>query len=166
MSIETEFRQVVRAHLDMLDDQIVPVLGQLIAHDYPPEVIAISFEVFCDGFRSGFPIRAFFMDQTNTEFFVMINGQAEYPSPVDPGLLEIDRVFAAGLQDEFWERSGETLDTYTVAGQEAIKWFHEKWTQAGGREFSLFATIALHDDPEEFNLKTGAWQPLYSDIEK
>jgi hypothetical protein len=71
---------------------LVAVLRQLVEHEYPKEVVSIDFEVFTYGFTEGFPVRAFFMDSTNSEYFVAIDGSYRYPSPVDPDLLHIKRV--------------------------------------------------------------------------
>jgi len=57
------FRSKVQAHLAVLDQELVVVLRALIEHRYPPEVFAISFEVFSDSFTSQFPARAFFVDR-------------------------------------------------------------------------------------------------------
>lgn len=161
MSIEKEFRSAVRGHLERLNAQLIPVLKQLISHEYPDEVFAICFEIFPDSFSSGFPIRAFFMDEDNSEYFIEIAGEAEYPCPVDPGLLEIDEVYPEELEATL-EASAEELDPWAIASHEAALWFLERWRQAGGNAFPLEATIAEHDSSEELNLKTGEWQESYA----
>jgi hypothetical protein len=159
-SAEQVFRQAIREGLTRLDTQIEGVLHSLIEHRYPPEVFALSFEVFGDGFTSGFPVRAFFMDRSNTEYFLWEDGQAKYPSPVDPGLLEIDRVYAEELEEEL-QGSAPELDAWEIASDELIQWFAKHWQHVGGASFPLVATIAPHDSSEEFNLRSSSWQPSY-----
>lgn len=155
MSIESKFRSEVRTHLENLTNDLVPVLSQLVSHDYPKEVAAISFEVFYDGFTSGFPVRAFFVDEDNSEFFLFNGDQAEYPSPVDPGLLEISGVYPDTLDDKYAD--DEELDTYTLASLELIDWFSGCWNAAGGKTFPRVALISIHDDTQVFDLKSEVW---------
>ena len=157
-SAEQVFRQAVQGSLSKLDSQIGGVLRSLVEHQYPSEVFALSFEVFSDGFTSGFPVRAFFMDRSNTEHFIREGGQAKYPSPVDPGLLEIDYVYPEELEEALEESAPET-DVWEIASEELIQWFAKHWQLVGGASFPLVATIAPHDSSKEFNLKSGSWQP-------
>lgn len=157
MTKEQEFRSGVRSLLENLDQDIEPVLVKLIAHSYPQEVVSIDFEIFTDGFTQEFPVRAFFMDSSNSEFFVYVNGKAEYPSPVDPGLLNIPHVYPEEFEDAFTESDGE-FDPWHHATEVLIDWFSEQWLKAGGSTFRLKATIAPHDSAHEFNLNTSEWQ--------
>ena len=84
-----EFRSTLRNGLRPLEDPLIAVLRQLVEHDYPPEVVAIDFEVFSDRWSEGFPAHAFFMNESNSEHFIYVDGKAEYPSPVDPALLDV-----------------------------------------------------------------------------
>ena len=163
-SAEQIFRQGVREGLAKLDSQIEGVLRSLVSYEYPPEVFSLSFEIFSDGFTSGFPVRAFFMDRSNTEHFLWEGEQAKYPSPVDPGLLEIDHVYAEELEEELEEHSPES-DSWGIATKELIQWFARHWQRVGGANFPLVATIATHDSSEEFNLKSGSWQPSYAEFD-
>jgi hypothetical protein len=156
MSLESEFRSEVRKHLEPLAKNLVPLLSQLIRHKYPKEVEALVFEVFSDGFTSGFPARVFFMDGENSEFFIYENGEAQYPSPIDPDLLDIEQVYPDELEERFSSQD-EDLDTFTLAGLELIDWFAKCWNQAGGNEFPRTALITIHDDTEVLDLKTGVW---------
>lgn len=156
MNKEKEFRAGVRRYLDALDQSITPILSQLIAYRYPTEVVAIHFEVFGYEFTRGFPVRAFFIDSSNSEFFVYVDGKAEYPSPVDPGLISISGVYPLEFEDPFIEL--DEFDAWRVATEVLIGWFSEKWLSAGGANFELRATIAPHGGPNEFNLKTAKWQ--------
>jgi hypothetical protein len=155
MSIENEFRSEVRPHLERLTNDLVPILTQLVNYDFPREVVAIAFEVFYDGFTSGFPVRAFFVDEDNSEFFVFDGDEANYPSPVDPGLLDIEQVYPEAL-DEKYSRDDE-FDIYTLASMELIDWFSGCWSKAGGKLFSRAAIISIHDDTQVFDLKTEVW---------
>ena len=161
MSLEQKFRPIVREGLAKLDCQIAGVLASLIAHPYPPEVFALSFEVFSDGFTSGFPVRAFFMDRSNKEHFVWENGQAQYPSPVDPGLLETDHIYADELEEEL-DGVAPEFDHWAIASEELIHWFASHRRRAGGSTFPLVATIAVHDSSGEFDLKSGLWRPSHA----
>lgn len=163
-SAERTFRHGVRDSLSKLDAQIEGVLLSLVSHEYPPEVFALSFEVFSDGFTSGFPVRAFFMDRSNTEHFLWEGEEAKYPSPVDPGLLEINHVYAEELEEKLEEHSPES-DSWGIATEELIQWFARHWRRIGGENFSLVATIAPHDSSKELNLKSGAWQPSYAEFD-
>lgn len=160
-SAEQIFRQAVKESLARLDSLVEGVLSSLIRHQYPPQVFALSFEVFSDGFTSGFPVRVFFMDRSNTEYFLWEEKQAKYPSPVDPGLLEIDHVYTEEQEEQLAKRSPES-DPWNIASKELIQWFSKHWQRVGGASFPLAATIALHDSAEEFNLNSECWQPSYA----
>ena len=156
MSLEEEFRSEVRKHLEPLGKELLVLLPQLIRHEYPNEVVALAFEVFSDGFTSGFPVRVFFLDEDNSEFFIYENGEAQYPSPIDPGLLDIEQVYPDELEERFSSQD-EDLDTFTVAGLELVDWFAKCWNQAGGSEFHRIALIGIHDDTKVLDLKKGVW---------
>jgi hypothetical protein len=153
---EDLFQQRVVEALAPHASGLVGVLRQLVEHSYPGEVRALEFEVFTDGFTDGFPVRAFFMDADNTEFFVYEDGKAQYPSPVDPELLHIERVFDLDLEHEL-EAVAPDADTYTLAGEALVPWFAKCWAQAGGLGFSRAATIQLHDDTRSYDLKLQRW---------
>lgn len=156
MSLEEQFRSEVREHLEPLTKDLVPLLAQLVTYDYPEEVEALVFEVFPDGFTSGFPARVFFMDSENNEFFVCENGNAKYPSPIDPDLLNIDQVYPDELEERY-SRQDDELDTFTLSGLELIDGFAKCWNQARGQKFPRVALIGMHDGTEVLDLKTGAW---------
>ncbi|WP_312319008.1 hypothetical protein [Stenotrophomonas sp.] len=158
MSIEElAFQQNVRSSLSQLDGQLIPVLESLISHQYPAQVAALDFEIFSDQFTEGFPVRAFFLDNTNTECFVYVDGRATYPSPVDPGLLEIDCVYPVSHEEQL-EMASSDSDLWQIATSELLDWFLACWMKAGGQNFALAATIAEHDSRSELNLMTGETQ--------
>ena len=157
MSKVQEFKNGVESCLEALGSDIEPVLAQLISHRYPPEVACIDFEIFVDEFTQGFPVRAFFLDQNNSEFFLYSDGKAEYPSPVNPELLNVPCVYPQEFEDTFTD-DDEFFDPWSHATEVLIDWFSKKWTGAGGADFGLRATIAAHDSAHEFNLKTLRWQ--------
>jgi hypothetical protein len=157
MMLKQQFQQEVRNHLDQLTDQLVPILKQLIEYPYVPEVKSLDFEIFCDGFTEGFPVRAFFMDEDNCEHFIYVEGQAQYPCPINPGLLDIPHVYPDELEERYSQQD-EDLDTFTAAGEALIPWFAECWQQAGGLSFPRQAQIMLHDDIEAFDLVHQVWQ--------
>lgn len=155
-----KFQAAVRSHLDDLSEQLVPVLKELVEYSYPKEVSALDFEIFPDSFSSQFPVRVFFMDSENCEHFEYLDGIAQYPSPVDPGLLNIDKVYPDELEEAFEE--DEDMDLWALAVAETAMWFFDCWKKAGGKRFTLGATIAEHDSSEELNLKSGKWQERYA----
>ena len=156
-SAEKAFRLAVQDHLGRLDNLLIPVLSRLAAYKFPAPVVAVDFEVFSDSFTSQFPARAFFMDNSNSEHFVYVDGKATYPSPVDPELIALDCVYSQDLEDEFVAQESE-LDPWNIATEEFIPWFSACWDRAGGRSLSLAATISHHDSIREFNLQSGSWQ--------
>jgi len=157
MSIEQEFKEKVVEYIEIHSDELKPILKILIDFDYPKGVATLAFEIFVDRFSSGFPIRAFFMDEDNTEYFNYVDGKAEYPSPVDPGLLKIEYIYPYELEEEYTTKD-ESLDPWHIATNELIKWFSKCWLAAGGQTFKLSANIAPHDSNHEFNLIESKWQ--------
>jgi len=155
---EEKFQHQVRACLHALSSELDPVLVKLVEHTYPPEVVAIAFEVFSDGFTQVFPVRCFFMDENNCEFFVYEGGKATYPSPVDPDLLSIENVYPDTLEAELEADSPES-DPWHIATEELCDWFLARWRAARGATFRLAATIAHHGSGTELNLMTGLVQP-------
>ncbi|CAN7265887.1 hypothetical protein LJR168_003601 [Pseudoxanthomonas sp. LjRoot168] len=158
MSIsEQTFQLQVRSSLSQLDTLLIPVLSSLVTHKYPDQVVALDFEIFSDGFTSEFPVRAFFLDEKNCEFFVYVDGQATYPSPVDSALINIDCVYPADLEDQLESESPDS-DPWHIATTELLDWFFSCWQKVGGQGFPLAATIAHHDSTSELNLITGKTQ--------
>jgi hypothetical protein len=155
---EERFQRLVRASLAALETNFAPILGALIRHKYPDEVAAVDFEVFSDEFTSGFPVRAFFLDRSNTEFVTDVGGKATYPIPVNPCLLEIDRVYPLEIEEQLVASSPDS-DPWQIATAELFEWFLACWGKAGGSGFRLAATIAHHDSSTELNLINGKTQP-------
>ena len=157
-SADKKFRDRVRERLEALGPSLESVLEKLITYEYLPEVFAIDFEVFSDGFTQQFPVRCFFLDRDNCEFFVYEGGKATYPSLVDPGLLSISEVYPSEWEEELEEASSDS-DPWRIATKELFTWFLARWRAAGGSTFGLAASIAHHDSNEEINLVTGVRQP-------
>lgn len=157
MSIEQEFREKVQEHLDKLILDIKPVLKELIEYNYPKEVVSLEFEIFSDGFTQRFPVRAFFMDSNDSEHFVYVNGEAQYPSPVDPELLDIEYVYPYELEEKYINQD-EDFDPWSIAIDELIQWFSECWKEMGGESFKLKANIAPHDNDQAYNLIESKWE--------
>lgn len=145
MTTDAEFSAFVLSKLEPFTSPLVKVLAQLLRDELPQEVASIHFEVFSDGFTSGFPVRAFFLDQYNTEFFRLQNAEAHYPTSIDPGLLVIPHVYTR--EDERRFENVDDRDLFTLAGEALIPWFRRCWLLAGGAGFARSATIGLHDDP-------------------
>lgn len=152
----TEFREAVTLHLERLSPALTSVLRQLISHPYPPEVDHVDFEIFRDGFTDGFPVRAFFVDEENCEHFVYVDGEAQYPTNVDPGLLDIDEVYPPSFEEAAALRD-PALDYMTEAGKALVPWFATCWRAAGGLAFPRPAYIGLHDDSARYDLTIGKW---------
>src|SRR5262245_50276389 len=112
--IAERFQAEVVKCLEPLSSQLVPVLRQLVGYPFAPQVHHLDFEVFCDGFTTGFPVRAFFMDADNCEYFVYQNGKAVYPCDVDPELLQIESIYSREFEDGVSSQS-EGLDHFTLA---------------------------------------------------
>ena len=123
-------------------------------------MVSLEFEVFVDGFTQGFPVRAFFINIDNSEYFVDVDGKVQYPSLVDPSLLEIEHVYPYELEKEYRNKD-EDIDLYTIATEELIKWFAECWNELGTESFRLRANIASHDYNNAYNLIEGKWQERY-----
>lgn len=157
MNIEQEFSAKVQEYLNRLTSSIKPVLKELIAYDYPKEVVSLEFEVFADEFTKGFPVRAFFIDANNSEHFVHVNGEAQYPSPVAPELLEIEHVYPSKLEEKYINED-EDFDLWSIASDELIQWFSHCWKEVGGESFQLKANIAPHDNDEVYNLVSSKWE--------
>jgi hypothetical protein len=156
-----EFRSKLLEGLHPLQTSLIVALKQIIDHPYPPEVFAVAFEVFPDTWSRGFPARAFFLDGSNNEHFIYVNGEATYPSPIDPGILDVPHIITSEYENSILDRD-PTLDTFSVGADEFIAWFAVCWAKAGGTKFPLHATIADHDSERELNLRSGQWQDRYA----
>ncbi|WP_299443448.1 hypothetical protein [uncultured Aquimarina sp.] len=154
--MESEFRDKVKEYLTKLNIEIEDVIKKLISFEYPNEVISLDFEVFSDGFTENFPVRVFFMDKENCEFFIYNNNKAEYPSPVDPGLLNIHCVYNYEFLQKF-EKHDENFDSWGIATDELIKWFIIRWLNSGGEKFKLNASIKAHHLCDKFDLIEQKW---------
>ncbi len=153
MSVQDDFRIGVRARLNELSDRMILTLTQLVTYSYPPEVVTLEFEIFSDAFTEAFPMRVFFMGVDNCEFFIMNNGKAEYPSPIDPRLIKIAGVYSTEFEDQYTNLD-PNLDPFEVSTHELIDWFRNCWKRADRSRFSRRAIITVHDDPFMFELET------------
>ena len=77
--------------------------------------------------------------------------------PVASNIIDIDHVYTKEFQDRFREFE-EEWDYLEAAAEELISWFSCRWVNAGGKNFTLKATIAPHDDIREFNLVSSKWE--------
>jgi hypothetical protein len=84
--VAEDFKAAIREGLRAYEDSLIAVLRLVVTHNYPSPVVAVAFEVFPDSWSQGFPARAFFLDESNSEYFIYVDGEARYPSSVDPGL--------------------------------------------------------------------------------
>ena len=157
MNIEQEFSEKVQEHLQALTASMKPVLKELIGYDYPKEVVSLEFEIFADGFTQGFPVRAFFMDSNDSEHFVYINGEAQYPSPVEPELLKIEYVYPYELEEKYINQD-EGFDPWSIAIDELIQWFSECWKEVGGESFQLKSDISPNYNDKAYNLIESKWE--------
>ena len=157
MNIEQEYRVGVRQYLDKLNKDIEGILTQLINHEYPDEVTCLDFEIFLDSFTRDFPVRVFFMDDDECEFFIEVDGVAQCPSPVDPDLLDIPCVYPYEYQESFTILD-DKFNPWSAASNELIEWFSERWNSCGGSNFKRKAYIAPHDRANAFNLVKSEWE--------
>jgi hypothetical protein len=155
-TFQDEFRREVARYLEPLTTDLVTVLRRLISYPYPPQVVRIEFDVFDDGFRCGFPVRAYFFDADYNEHFEYKEDKAQYPCDVDPALLDIPRVYPSHFEDRFTTADPD-LDTWTAAGETLIDWFTRCWRDAGGEAFSREANIGIHDMNRRFDLVRRTW---------
>lgn len=159
--VAEEFKSAIREGLRVHEDSLIAVLRLVVTHNYPSEVVAVDFEVFPDTWSQGFPARAFFLDKSNSEYFIYVGAEARYPSAIDPALLKVPYIITRECEESFFRRNPD-LDTFTLGTEEFIPWFAACWKQAGGLKFTLRATIADHDSDREFNLLTNKWQDRYA----
>jgi len=155
MDKEQQFRTKIREYFPQQDNALEEALSQLIDYEYPDEVVALVFIVSPERFTTGFPAHVFFMDDEFNEFFVYEDGEEEYPSPVEPGLLEIPYLYPKELESEF--SAGEGVDLHVVAANEFIAWFAERWQAAGGDAFEKKAIIMAHNGNKVFSLNANKW---------
>jgi hypothetical protein len=121
----------------------------------------LHFEIFPDHSTSGFPVRAFFLDRTSTEYFIEADDGPAYPSPVDPGLLEIAALYPTEVEERA-ELASADLDVWEVASEEIAISLLGCWRAAGGEGFSLHATVGPHDSSWEIDLRSGIRRPAGS----
>ena len=154
----TWLRAEVARAVAPLSADLTGVLRRLIGHDYPPAVAFVEFQVFPgpSEFTEMFPVRAFFLDEENTEHFEYVHGKATYPTCVDPGLLDIRGVVPRETWHA-WESRDANIDSHTVAAEAVVPWFASCWKAAGGAGFPLPAFVCLHDDPWTFDLRASRW---------
>jgi len=155
-SLEDDFRNAVREKLQPLRVPLIAVLKKLIEFSYVDEVVSIQFEVFSDSFTCRFPVRAFFMDADNCEYFVYEGSEAKYPCDVDPKLLNIPCVYDRDFERSFTSKN-EDLDSWGLATVALIEFFADCWSVAGGERFTRDACIASHDGGRVFDLVRQKW---------
>ena len=68
------------------------------------------------------------MDSNNSEHFVYVNDWAQYPSPVELELLEIEYVYPYELEEKYINED-EGFDPWGIAIDELIQWFLERWVE-------------------------------------
>lgn len=149
-----DVQSAVLNYLKTFDDSLLSVLKQLIQQRYPLEVKTLAFEIFSEQFSEQFPIRVFFLDEDHSEHFVMVNGEARYPSVIDPSLLLIDGVYSRDFECQYLSQG---IDIWTISSQVCMQWFIELWIKAGGGNCTLQATIAQHDSSARFDLIEQLW---------
>jgi len=154
--MEKEFRKKVNEYLNRLNSTIEKAIKELTCYEFPKEVVHLDFEIFSDSFTEGSPIRVFFLDKDNTEFFIYVDGKAEYPSPIDTEIFNIDYLYPISFEKEF-ENKIEGYDPWKMTTEEFIKWFSNKWKSCLDKKFNLKATIGHHDSWEKFDLIEQKW---------
>lgn len=154
MNQNAEIQSQILGYLQKLEDLLLPVLEQLIQQRYPLEVETLAFEIFSDQFSEQFPIRVLFLDHDHSEFFATVNGEARYPSVVDPNLLLIDGVYPQAFEEKYLNLG---VDIWSISAQVCLDWFVQNWLKAGGASFPLQAKIGLHDSFSQFDLIAQSW---------
>lgn len=149
MRVQDQLKDAVRAELAPLTGGVSAAIGKLTTFAYPPAVTRLDFEIFPD---SGFPVRVFFMDADNCEYFTFVEGRATYPSPIAPELFELDHAAAKTLVNTFLDMD-EGLPVYEIIAETIIAWFAECWKASASAAFALDAAIALHDSRDSFDLR-------------
>lgn len=144
---EAEFQRRV----ERLDAALVEALTVVVTHEYPPEVAGVSFEVFSDGFPNRFPVHMYLMDTDDNWL-----DEDSFATPVTPGLLELDELYGPELSQALHASSPDSND-WALATQTLIRWFAERWHNAGGAQFDRRAWIQHHDDWARFDLVAGKW---------
>ncbi|MEZ6038688.1 MAG: hypothetical protein R3F29_14495 [Planctomycetota bacterium] len=152
---EAEFQLQVLQALDRQTSCMVTVLRQVIGHDYPDQVAAVAFEVFSDGFQEGFPVRMYLMDKDDLYVEQDRSGGRRW-MPVNPGLLQIDRVYGPELPESLHAVLPDA-DDWGLATDSLIRWFGKCWIAAGGLAFRRRAWIQHHDSIFRFDLAKQDW---------
>ncbi|MGD0383912.1 MAG: hypothetical protein ABSA77_10345 [Thermoguttaceae bacterium] len=155
--VAQRFQDGVLSYLEPLTEKLINVLHRLIEYPFVPEVSCLAFEVFYDSFSEFFPIRVFFLDEFNNEYFIHVNGQAEYPCDVNPGLLDIPSVYPHEFIKQFCAED-PNIDYFTLSSKALIPWFSKCWHIAGGGNFQRKAIIRIHDGSQYFDLIEQIWK--------
>ena len=147
----TQYRQLVRSHIDALTDRLVPELSVIAHTQQPEETYLLDFEVHSDGFGEGFPVYWDPMDAEATQ----LEGRTEMLADIAYTLP--DEV----VNGESYDKAG--INSWDEAFQLLVIWFGECWHKAGGLECAYPAYICHHDDINSYDLRLLKW---ISDDEK
>ncbi|MBW9146548.1 hypothetical protein KTC92_07275 [Clostridium sp. CM027] len=129
--------------------------------NFHPEIEVLDFEIFNEGFTSGFYIRMFSMTRDANEFFhdEKIDGDIYFSGGYDL-LQEVEHIFSYD-EIEHYEELG--IDAYEEDSFELIRWFSEIWKKIIGTKINIPSYLCLHDDIRSFDLINMEW---ISDDEK
>jgi hypothetical protein len=157
-ALKEQFRVELTPYLERLTPELIASLRNLLSIRFPPDMVELSFEVFPSDFTSEFPVYTYFMDEGNGQCTVNEGGSALIWNPpnINLHLLDVDCVYPPEFERKF-KGYGAGFDTWAASSKVLIEWFHRCWLAAGGDRFDREAFIALHDDIDRFNLKTGEW---------
>lgn len=150
---EKVFAEAVRHHLEILNEPLRDKLREMFSKPIPNDMKVLSFEIFSDDFTGSFPVTGYPMDASNS--------QTDWPPYGYAFELLPDVVAYPSSLEEPYEND-DSFDAWGIATKTFIPWFHEQWLAAGGSSFAIPATIAHHDEIEEFNLQTGKWQEAHA----
>lgn len=147
---ESDYRKLVREHLQRLSTLAVAQLSEVLAQPVPAEAAVLDVEVSAgNGFFDGLPVSLFFMTsdggaQLSDSVPLLRDGTvARWPAQLRQRLLALDE-------------SG-TFDGGPLEAAELLDWFPTVWDLAGGQRYPLRAYLCFHDDDRSFDLKAKTW---------
>ncbi len=135
-------QMAVQQSLDNYSDHLISELSRSVLTLRHPNAFFLSFDVYSEGFSTGFPViwRLYAHDYTE-----MAKG---------PQLLQdISCLVPSEVIDAEAYRAAD-LDTWNIAFHSLVAWFGECWRQAGGLQFPYPVQIGHADDIEAIDLKT------------
>lgn len=145
---QSEFEDLFASELERQRELVTDGVHNLLNTKVPREIAILLLETHSQWYS--FPVHVFALDkkgQNETYFKKPFSG----PLVAKKRKLVRDRVID---QDYFEDHD---VDTFRTGHELIAKWIAEIWRDCGGRDFSVSAYIAAHDDPRYFDLKKQRW---------